>query len=222
MNHSDIKIYCNNCQHDTWHSILFYKKDTWADEHHPIDGGDDYKIAQCNGCKGVSYEERSWFSEDVNTDGTLDITVKRFPPKTLRKKPKWFSRLHVVHILSGSGFGMLFNETYIALQNNCRSLAVMGIRALLEQIMIEKCGDQGSFTANINKFENDGYISKLQKNALLPVIEAGHAAVHRSYEPKSEEVISALDITENIIESIYVNESKGNKLNETVPKKNNT
>ena len=222
MNQSDIKINCNNCQHDTWHSVLFYKKETWSDEQHPIDGGDDYTVAQCNGCKVISYQQCNWFSEDVNVDGSLALTTKRFPPKTLRKQPKWFSRFHIAHILGGSGFGMLFNEIYIALQNNCRSLAVMGIRALLEQIMIEKCGDQGSFSANINKFEKDGYISKLQKNALLPVIEAGHAAMHRSYEPKAEEVLASLDITENIIESIYVNESKGDKLNETVPKKKNT
>ncbi|SHL40013.1 hypothetical protein SAMN05216428_102279 [Nitrosospira sp. Nsp11] len=37
------------------------------------------------------------------------------------------------------------NEIYVALQNNLPRLATMGVRALLEKIMISKVGDQGTF-----------------------------------------------------------------------------
>lgn len=219
MTDNEIWIYCNKCQHETCHAPLFQEKKTWSDEVHPIDGGDEYIVGQCKGCKEITYQQRTWFSEDCQPDGTLNFKIGRYPPKTLRKKPKWFSRLHIVHVLSSGGFTILHNEIYIALQNNCKSLAVMGIRALLEKIMIEKCGDNGSFIKNLNKFEQDGYISSIQKSALNTVIEAGHATMHRSYEPKSEEVLSALDITENIIESIYINETKAEVINKTVPKR---
>jgi hypothetical protein len=40
-------------------------------------------------------------------------------------------------------FYSLLEEIYIATQNNLPRLAIMGIRALLEHIMIDKVTDQG-------------------------------------------------------------------------------
>jgi hypothetical protein len=39
----------------------------------------------------------------------------------------------------------LLNEIYIALQNDCPSLAAMGVRSLLEKVMIAKAGDPRQF-----------------------------------------------------------------------------
>ena len=36
----------------------------------------------------------------------------------------------------------------------------MGIRALLERLMIERVQDQGSFSGNLNAFERAGYIQQ--------------------------------------------------------------
>ena len=83
--------------------------------------------------------------------------------------------------------------------------------------MIDKIGDRGSFEDNIEAFEKEGYISPKQKDVLKPIIEAGHAAMHRGYRPKRIEVARIMDVTENIIETIYINENRISKISEKIP-----
>jgi len=58
-------------------------------------------------------------------------------------------------------------------------LTMLGVRSLLEFVMVEKVGDNGSFVKNLEKFLDGGFISKIQLDALGPLIEAGHATTHR-------------------------------------------
>ena len=98
----------------------------------------------------------------------------------------------------------------------------MGIRALLETIMIDKVGDQGNFGNNMQKFMKEGYISEKQKDVIDTVLEAGHASMHRSYKPTKNDVVPLMDITENIIETIYINESKIKGYKDKLPKRSKT
>lgn len=93
----------------------------------------------------------------------------------------------------------------------------MGVRALLEQIMISRAGDQGSFKKNIAEFEKRGHVSRLQRERLETILEAGHAAIHRAYVPKVGDVITLLDITEHIVESVFLHEAKIEELKKKVP-----
>ena len=85
--------------------------------------------------------------------------------------------------------------------------------------MIDKIGDKGTFAANVNAFEEEGFISKKQKGVLEPILEAGHAAMHRGYKPNKNEVVRLMDVTENIIETIYVNEQRIKGLSAKIPPK---
>ena len=91
-------------------------------------------------------------------------------------------------------------------------LATMGIRALIENIMIENIGDQGTFGKNLDKFEVEGFVSKIQKEAIKSVLEAGHATIHRNFKPTKENLTQLMDITENIVESIYINKINASKI----------
>jgi hypothetical protein len=93
----------------------------------------------------------------------------------------------------------------------------MGVRALLEQIMISKSGDHGTFAKNIAEFEKIGHVSKLQRERLEAILEAGHAAIHRAYKPGVKDVITLLDITEHIVESVFLHEAKIRELSKRVP-----
>jgi hypothetical protein len=105
----------------------------------------------------------------------------------------------------------------VALQNDSLRLAAMGIRALLEHVMVEKVGDQGSFKNNLDAFESQGFISKSQRMVMEPVLEAGHATMHRSFKPTQSHLVALIDITENIIESIYINQLRALEISKTVP-----
>jgi len=140
-------------------------------------------------------------------------TINYFPPKIFRPKPNWINQIWLFdHFVK-----TLINEIYIALQNDLPNLAAMGVRSLIEKVMIDKIGDKGSFKNNIAEFEKLGYISKYQRNHLEAVIEAGHASIHRSYSPTTEDVITLVDITEHIIKTIYLHENKIEQLKMRVP-----
>lgn len=111
----------------------------------------------------------------------------------------------------------LLHEIYVALQNDSKRLAAMGVRALIEHIMIDKIEDQGSFRKNVAKFHEKGFISLVQKKILLTILEAGHAAIHRSYNPSEEDLTTLIDVAESVIESIYVNDYNAKNLEKRIP-----
>jgi len=93
----------------------------------------------------------------------------------------------------------------------------MGIRALIEQVMINKVGDNGSFLKNLDAFQRAGYISLVQRDALNDILDAGHAAIHRAYEPKTKDIEIALDITEGIMAAIFVHADAAKEVSERLP-----
>ena len=113
----------------------------------------------------------------------------------------------------------LFHELYVSIQNDCRRSAAMAVRAILEQVMIDKVGDQGSFVANVREFQSKGFISVAQQQFLETVIEAGHATMHRAFKPSKEDLIALVNIAESVVESVYVNEHRAALLKSRIPPK---
>ena len=205
-------MYCNRCNGATKHSILFTKSQHY-EELDPDEGWPiyferhDYYLAECDGCENITLLIES----DSNSQSGTYTT--QYPPLTIRREPPWLVSLLLLEQIDNPFKYDFMREIYVALRSNNLRLAVIGIRALLEQIMIEKVGDNRSFQANLNKFESEGYISRIQKEAIEPVLEAGHASIHRGFKATKEDVIHLMDITENVIESIYINNLKSERLN---------
>lgn len=134
-------------------------------------------------------------------------------------EPEWFENLYFEIPGEEEFVESLLNEIYVAVQNNLRNLALMGVRSLLEKIMIAKVGDKGSFFNNLEAFSAQGFVSQKQKENLSIILEAGHAAIHRKFNPIKNEIITVLDITEHIIESVYLHQSKIDQLKKRVPQR---
>lgn len=137
----------------------------------------------------------------------------------LRTEPKWLHELNTILDNEKEFIHDLMKDIYSSLHNNSRRLATMGIRALLEHIMINKAGDQGSFSKNIDSFAAEGYISLSQEEILKTILEAGHATIHRYYSPSTEDLHTCMDIAESIVASIYIHPEKANKLKDKIPKR---
>ena len=223
--HGKIKIYCCNCNVDTWQQILFEKSyKSSSDE--KLDHCSKSIVTECCGCEQPHYRYSSWMQ---NKDGTEKDMVDEwvFPPKQLRTRPSWNIDFAFSSVFSTFFEGSqekehvsdLLREVHVSLENNCPRL---GIRALLEHIMVSKIGDQKSFVKNLKEFQSQGYISKIQKEALEHILEVGHAAMHQSYSPSHAELVVALDIAENLIETIYINDEKSKQIDCNVPKRKNT
>lgn len=217
----ETQAHCNTCGGDRTHQVLYIERTSWDNQ--GISGGDKYELVKCCGCGSLKLRNEEWCSEDdCNEDRRVIPRVSYYPPAVFRPKPRWFYDLMLEVSLDDGNIYDLLSEIYVALQNNQRSLAAMGIRALLEKIMIEKSGDSGSFWENVKEFEKQGYVSRIQRERLETILEAGHAAIHRLYKPTKEDLITLVDISESLVESIYIHGSKVEKLKNGIPPRNTT
>ena len=90
----------------------------------------------------------------------------------------------------------------------------------LEVVMIDKIEDQGTIGKNVTAFLEAGFVPKLSQEVFRStLIEAGHAAMHRSYEPTKEHLEVLLDLTEWLIASIYVHPASAARVTATIPKR---
>lgn len=94
----------------------------------------------------------------------------------------------------------------------------MGIRALVEQVMIDQVGDKGRFVENIQAFFDAGHVALNQQSMFKDtLIEAGHAAMHRDFQPSADTVNTLLDIIEGIMHSIYYAPMLADNVKKTIP-----
>lgn len=207
------KAHCNACGGDRNHEVLHSERTRWDDEASGISGSDTYSTLRCAGCENIKLRHISWFSEDD------EPKERYFPPAIFRQAPAWFGLLQYELEDADQFVPRLLREIYTALQNDLPSLAAMGVRGLLEQVMITKVGDLGSFGANISAFEKIGYVSTKQRERLETILDAGHATIHRAFEPKIADIVTLVDISEHIIETVYLHESKVTQLKARVPQR---
>ena len=205
------KAPCNQCSGDRNHDVLHSEKTSWSDDDQGISGGDSYETLKCLGCDNIKLRHTSWFSEHD------EPTVNYFPPAIFRQRPAWLSELWLELSEADEFVDKLLKEIYIALQNDLPRLAAMGVRSLIEKVMVSKTGDQGSFSKNMVEFERCGYVSRIQRERVEAILEAGHAAIHRTFIPSTRDVITLVDITEHIIETVYLHEAKIAALKKRVP-----
>ena len=149
---------------------------------------------------------------EADEDGDPIKKYIHYPPISYRRHPAWFSRMDSEWELT-----QLLNEVYSSLASGNPRLSGMGVRAIIEYLMIYAVGDQGSFIKNINEFEAQGYISRVQKESVESVLEVGHAAIHRGYRPELDDLVVCLDICESIIETIIVNPQNLKRISKSVP-----
>jgi hypothetical protein len=205
-----MKIHCNTCLGQRWHTVLYSTKREYVEESDigfQYEEVTVYRLAECDGCDTITMHT-AW-----NSSAQPETIEEQWPPKVSRNQPKWMHELFMSGGASNPFKHEFIREIYSSLKVGNFRLTVLGVRALLEQVMLEKIEDQGTFAGNINAFESAGFISRIQREAIMPVIEAGHASMHRGFKATEQQVEAILDITENVIESIYIAGSRTTGLN---------
>jgi hypothetical protein len=211
MEKKQTKAHCNRCGPRRNHTVLHSEREHWEDKQDELSGYDAFDTLKCDGCGSITLRHTSWFSLDE------DVHTQYYPPAISRRAPEWFDDL-VLELDDETDFvADLLNEIYIALQNNLPRLATMGVRALLERVMVSKVEDQGSFLKNMQAFEKLGFLSRLQREHLETVLEAGHATIHRGFTPAKEDVNTLVDVTEHIVLTVYLHGQKIQSLKGKVP-----
>jgi Domain of unknown function (DUF4145) len=199
---------CSSCVRHTTHEVLFETKR----EHQ---GRDDntYKLLSCGGCGTVSmmhvWTGTEWF-EDVDGNKGKPVNVHYYPSPVSRKEPEWVAE-------SEGKLISLLQEIYQAIDGGQYRLAAMGIRALLEQVMIAKVGDLRTFDEKLDAFQRAGFISLIQRDAMRATLDVGDAAMHRAFVPTDRDLNTSLDIAEGVMAAIYCHQEAAENMGNRVP-----
>ena len=194
---NNVQAPCSECLRSTTHEVLFEKG--------------TYAMIECRGCGSIS------MAHEMHWDGRIDRYF--YPSPVSRKWPKWAAWLAagVSTPDSEKQIGALLWEVYAAVDGGQHRLAAMGIRALLEQVMILKVGDLQTFNQKLDAFQAKGYISSRQRDAMRATLDVGDAAMHRAHRPSEPDLKLALDIVEGVLAPIFAYKELAEKLAENVP-----
>lgn len=135
-----------------------------------------------------------------------------FKEDTSDGKPDWYDYL-------GDTQKALILEIDSALSNELEALPTIGLRTLLETIMVEKIGDTGSFTKKVERFTEEGYVTLKMSEALSHVLDAGNASAHRAYFPSREDLMTCVELVKHLIHGIYILRPRVKKVADNTPKR---
>ena len=143
---------CSECVRKTRHEVLF---ETSQQDEETLD---TYAMMSCGGCSTICMgHQRRWIN-----DGKVDH--RYYPSPVSRKMPSWMFlwRIGLGKAKGDAAIGAVMMEVYQAVDGGQHRLAAMGIRALLEQVMIfKKVGDLKTFDMKLDAFQTGGFISAI-------------------------------------------------------------
>lgn len=135
-----------------------------------------------------------------------------FKDNTSAGKPDWYDYL-------GDTQKALILEIDSALSNKLEALPTIGLRTLLETIMVEKIGDIGTFSEKVKRFTKEGYVTPQMSEALSHVLDAGNASAHRAYIPSREDLMTCVELVKHLMHGIYILRPSMQKVADNTPKR---
>ena len=127
---STANAHCNVCNGTRTHIVLYREDTSWSEENGRYQGADTYETLKCAGCDAIKLRHHATYPSEPFESTTY------FPAATFRRHPKWFHDLKFELLLDNDSVVDLLNEIYVALQHGLLRIAAMGVRALLERMMI--------------------------------------------------------------------------------------
>ena len=162
---------------------------------------------ECCGCQEVTVRQRIDFSEAEPGN----FVIHFYPTRIARHLPQWKSKL-------SKDMVSLLEEVYSALHADSRRLAMMGARALIDMVMIDKVGDKRTFADKLNALHNNGLVSSKHRQVLKAAFDVGSAAIHRGHRSDSKQVQLVMDIVENLLQTTIL-QSVDQELQNATPKR---
>jgi len=206
------EISCTFCRVVRPHVIEAYRSGYVKGAPHSLEIYVD--ILRCVECQHLvaRYHERA------RTPGSTEYVdwSARLPTLKAREQPSWVEGYEHSARLTPP-IRALLCQVYEAYNAGWLALAAMGTRSVWERIMIDACGDRGSFPANLKAFEGSGAITGKQRDALETVLELGHATTHRAFVPTRKDLDLVLDVTEALLQPPGYDAISVNALRSRIP-----
>lgn len=139
-----------------------------------------------------------------------DIQSKKLAEMRRSDERSWYRSLK-------PGIRSLMEEVISAIDANTRTLAAMGLRAVVDMACNDVLGDIGGFSKKLTALREAEHITEAQRRTLTNALEVGHAATHRGHAPTNKQILLLRDIVEHLLKQLYLHEPTSEELKRTVP-----
>lgn len=202
-NGKEIQLSCKECQKETFHEILVSVKQSGSvGESAQLSEQfwEDYRIAQCKGCKEISFLKEWRFTAYTDIDGTLQNNQEIYPSRSAGLK----RRIENLLILPKQ-VRDIYQETFVALSNQQPVLVGVGIRALIESVCKERnAGEKhDNLEKKINKLVEQDVLTEKGAEILHELRFLGNEAAHEVEAYDEQTLSTAMNIAENLLETVY-------------------
>lgn len=206
---SIFRIACSTCNTLTNHKCLTSVKYHWEVDEYEIQGVDRYRTIVCLGCDTISFRKSSSNSDDFyEEEGNLIYTETEeiYPNRIVGRAPlseQYYLPEKVRNV---------YKETHAALTSKLKILAGVGVRGLIEAICIEEKAKGTNLKEKIDDLVKIGILTSANAVILHKTRFLGNKSAHELEIAKDQELGIAFDITENILQNLYIIPKKAQSL----------
>lgn len=214
---------CPQCGPQRRAEVVGFFSVTNQDEDSPVYEVVNYNTLRCCGCSNIHIRRDAFFSEDEDHEQdpvtgewktVLRATSTYWPPLERRRKPSWSLQVE------DDVVNRLLDEVYRALNNDLRTLAAMGVRALLDRTFELAGADPAAgFEEKLKSLTGEGVISARDRETLTVMTDAGSAASHRGWQPDTDALDTILEAAEAVLHRVMVAPGNAQRLRQQVPPK---
>jgi hypothetical protein len=202
------RLFCNNCKTTTNHTLKASHKQHY-DEGDPDGsvfywGESEFLFWVCAGCDTGVLEERSTDAGMLDNNGTQIYESRYWPKRDVHDlKEKHFRELP-------SKLRLIYHETILAFNNGLYILTTAGLRALIEGICSDKKVGGDNLMSQINNLTTllpANIVHNLHRFRFM-----GNDAVHELSTPKTDDLIIAIEVSEDLLNFLYELDYKTSRL----------
>lgn len=176
------------CREDADHDLNLY----W---------GVNYRTLVCRGCDAVTFQEELWSNEERNPyTGEYEMTSRLYPP-----------RIPGVRAIDGEDvwhwlpFNLknMHDEVTRAIQMQAVTLAVVGMRALVEGVCVHQKATGRTFEQKIDSLIAKQVLPVTHRAVVLLLRDYGNRAAHELSRPTQEEVVTLFGLVTQLLRTTY-------------------
>jgi hypothetical protein len=202
MPHSE-RIFCNECGREQQHKVA--ASHDRSNVQRGVEITRTAEIIECAGCGYTILRRKVHFSEFQYQPGDIDPDPEYVPGPTVRQEPVWLASLSPI-------MSEAFSETVRALNYEMPYLAAVGVRTVLDMILVSKVGDSGTFEARLSRLEKKSHVTAPERQRLDVLAKVGNAAAHRGFGPNIEDLGIMVDILGRVVQKLYIDPDKDKEL----------
>jgi hypothetical protein len=207
------EAFCNRCKVRTLHSIqtdyislmiLNSKDSRGKEEIYKLETNTRYQVIECNGCLSISFREITEFPKFHEKYGfAISDTVEKV-------LVTYFPERSSDYLMTRNFIGLpmnvqsIYKESIEAYNHGLYTLCAAGLRSLVEVVCGELQIDEGNLKRKIQKLGELRQLAQTSAESLQAHRFLGNYALHRNETPDKEELKTAIELVEHVLNEIYL------------------